>query len=139
MAKAKPEFPAFSRLGRRLCSADYFLEGKWGNYAKLLPILRPYGTQSFIYAFSTYISPLTGRKDGYLIHDCPVSDKLLVENGLPYKTRPVRDAIWVKVIDEPPYTFHCEPPIPLTPKRVPHPFVSSKSAQRVFQENVCRG
>ena len=39
----------------------------------LSPILRPYGTQDFCYAFSTHITPLTGRKDGcFIIPDTEV-------------------------------------------------------------------
>ena len=37
-----------------------------------------------------------------LDENCPVRDKLLVENGLSYDPRPVRDAIWVEVIGKPP-------------------------------------
>ena len=42
-------------------------------------------------------------KRGYsLDENCPVRDKLLVENGLSYDQRPVRDAIWVEVIGKRP-------------------------------------
>ena len=69
-----------------------------GNFEKLSPILRPYGTPDFCYAFSTHITPLTGRKAGCFIVALSRRDKLLVENGLSNNPRPVRDAIWVEVI-----------------------------------------
>ena len=41
---------------------------------------------------------LAGRKGGCFIMELSRRDKLLVENGLFYEPRPVRDAIWVEVI-----------------------------------------
>jgi len=60
------------------------------------------------YTYSVHCVPvsdirlITGRKDGCFKMALSRRDKLLVENGLFYKPRPVRDAIWVEVIGKSP-------------------------------------
>ena len=68
----------------------------WGNFAKLQPIYRPYAG-FFVMRFLPILRPYA-KMDISLDENCPVRDKLLVENGLSYDLRPARDAIWVEVI-----------------------------------------
>ena len=50
-----------------------------------------------LYVFYPYFAPNGAQSREFHHNNCPVRDKLLVENSLSYVPRPVKDAIWVEV------------------------------------------
>ena len=76
----------YTAAGRLDCVATFFH-----------PYCVPTGRGIFLYAFSTHITPLTGREREYTHITLSRRDKLWVENDFPKSPASRRDAIWVKV------------------------------------------